>query len=110
MTIDGNVTRDFSLSSGTTRGSGVTVRGEKDIQKISRQTMTVEQIKKTPGTLGDSINALASLPGVNRPMGFFGPLIIRGADEDLNGYFIDDIPLLKPMHFGGIHSVISMTS
>jgi len=107
ITIDGNVTRDFTLTSGSTRGSGVTVRGERDIQKISRQTMTVEQIKKTPGTLGDSINALASLPGVNRPMGFFGPLIIRGADELLNGYFIDDIPLLKPMHFGGIHSVIS---
>jgi len=50
---------------------------------------------------------LHPFPGVNRPGGIFGPLIIRGADSNMNGYYIDDIPLFKPMHFGGLHSVIS---
>jgi hypothetical protein len=107
ITIDGIVNRDFALNTSRASGGSVTVRGERDIQRISRHTMTVKQIKETPGTFGDSINALATLPGVNRPMGIFGPLIIRGMDDNLNGYFIDDIPLLKPTHFGGIHSVIN---
>lgn len=109
MTIQGVVTRDFTLNATPAAGkSSVTVRGERDIQKISRQTMTAKQIKEVPASFGDSVSALTSLPGINRADGgFFGPLVIRGADDSFNGYYIDDIPLYKPMHFGGIHSVIN---
>jgi hypothetical protein len=107
VTIEGNVVRDFVLNPVKSSGGAVTIRGERDIQKISSQTMTVKQIKEVPGTFGDSISALSSLPGVNRPGGMFGPLIIRGADSTWNGYYIDDIPLFKTMHFGGLHSVIN---
>jgi hypothetical protein len=69
--------------------------------------MTVKQIKEVPASFGDSLNALTALPSVSRPMGIFGPLIIRGADEAVNGYFIDDIPVFNPMHFGGFHSVVN---
>jgi hypothetical protein len=40
-------------------------------------------------------------------LGIFGPLVIRGADDAVNGYYIDDIPIFNPMHFGGFHSVIN---
>jgi hypothetical protein len=109
VTIQGVVTRDFTLNATPAAGrSSVTIRGERDIQKISRQTMTAKQIKDVPASFGDSVSALTSLPGINRADGgFFGPLVIRGASESFNGYFVDDIPLYKPMHFGGIHSVIN---
>jgi hypothetical protein len=113
MAVEGTVTRDFTLNrtiadTGKTRkGGAVTVRGDRDIQTISRQTMTVKEIKEVPASFGDSITALSSLPGINRAGSFFGPLIIRGADEATNGYYIDGIPLFKVMHFGGIHSVIA---
>ncbi len=107
VTVEGNVTRDFQLLPFTSRGSGVVIKGERDIQKVSRHTMTVKEIKEVPASFGDSINALTSLPGVNRTDSFFGPLVIRGADSATNGYYIDDIPLFKPMHFGGLHSVIN---
>jgi len=107
VTIEGPVTRDFHMLPYSSKGTGVVIRGERDIQKVSRHTMTVKQIKEVPASFGDSLNALTSLPSVSRPMGIFGPLIIRGADEAVNGYYIDDIPVFNPMHFGGLHSVIN---
>ena len=105
--VEGNVTKDFHLLPFTSKGGGVVIRGERDLQKVSRQTMTVKQIKEVPASFGDSLNALTALPGVSRPMGIFGPLVIRGADEAVNGYYIDDIPVFNPMHFGGFHSAIN---
>ncbi|MCL2155167.1 MAG: TonB-dependent receptor [Leptospirales bacterium] len=109
VVIAGDQTHDFILTpiNLPKRGSSVVIRGEKDIQKVSRYTMTKKEIKDVPASLGDSLNSLSSLPGISRPFGIFGPLIIRGADPATNGYFIDDIPLFNPMHFGGLHSVIN---
>jgi hypothetical protein len=108
VTVNGAVNLDLTLNPFVSRnGGGLTVRGDRDIQRISRQTMTKKEIKEVPATFGDSVGALASLPGVNRTGGIFGPLIIRGADYSMNGYYIDDIPMFKLQHFGGIHSVIS---
>lgn len=81
---------------------------KQEIQGISRQTMTIEDLKEVPSSFGDSINALTSLPGIIRAGGgIFGPLVIRGADMATNRYFIDDIPINDPLHFGGLHSVIN---
>jgi hypothetical protein len=102
--INGVVTKDFILNP-SSKG-GIVIKGERDVQTISRQTMTVKEIKGVPASFGDSLNALTSLPGVNRA-DIFGPMVIRGADSATNGYYIDDIPIYKPMHFGGLHSVIN---
>ncbi len=87
---------------------GTREKKKKEIQSVSRQTMTAEEIKEVPGSFGDSIRALTSLPGIiNTYGGFFGPLVIRGADPISNNYFIDDIPIDNPLHFGGLHSIIN---
>ena len=81
---------------------------KQEIQEVSRQTMTIQDLKEVPSSFGDSINALTSLPGIIRARGgIFGPLVIRGADMATNRYFIDDIPINNPLHFGGLHSVIN---
>lgn len=105
--IDANTKRDFRLGLPVVRTQTVKLRAERDIQKLGRNTLSVEQLKETPATFGDAINALATLPGVIRPGGFFGPLVIRGADDRGNRYFIDDIPVPNPQHFGGLQSIIS---
>lgn len=74
---------------------------------VSRHQLQQHELKSVPATFGDNISALATLPGVNRPGGIFGPLIIRGAPDTANRYFIDDIPIINPQHFGGFQSVIS---
>ncbi len=74
---------------------------------VSKHQLQQHELKSVPATFGDNISALATLPGVNRPGGIFGPLIIRGAPDSANRYFIDDIPVINPQHFGGFQSVIS---
>lgn len=105
--VTGSMTMNFTLFPASIRGAALTIRGERDIQKVSRRTLTVEDLKEVPASLGDSINALTSLPGVDRTDGFFGPLVIRGADPVRNGYYIDGMPIFEPMHFGGLHSVVA---
>ena len=99
---------DFYLPLGTLRSRSLKVRG-KGLQVLSRNTLTQEELKRVPAAFGDSINALTTLPGVIRttPSGLFGTLIIRGANQFSNRYYIDDIPVLYPQHFGAIQSVIS---
>lgn len=105
--VSRSMNRNFYLQPLRVRGGGITIVGERDVQKVSRYTMTVKNLKEVPGSFGDSVNALTSLPGVIRTDGLFGPLVIRGANPNNNRYFIDDIPVYNPMHFGGIHSVIN---
>lgn len=107
MNISRNTVRDFHLQPLSVKGEGIIISAPRDIQKVSRYTMTVKELKEVPGSFGDSINALTSLPGVIRTGGIFGPLVIRGADLIRNRYLIDDIPIYNPLHFGGIHSVIN---
>ncbi|MBN2042116.1 MAG: TonB-dependent receptor plug domain-containing protein [Spirochaetes bacterium] len=90
------------------KGTKAGERKKKNIQEVSRHTMTAGDLKEVPASFGDSINALTALPGIIRAGGgIFGPLVIRGADLATNNYFIDDIPINDPMHFGGLHSVIN---
>jgi len=99
---------DFYLHPVSIRGGALTITGERPKQKLSRRTMTVQQIKEVPASFGDSINALTSLPGVIRTFGsFFGPLVIRGMYPDKNRYYIDGMPINNPLHFFGFHSVIA---
>ena len=97
----------FYLPPATFRTKSLKVRDRLAIQKLSRNTLDQREIKNVPATFGDSLNALSSLPGVIRPTRFFGNLLIRGANETANRYFIDQIPVLYPQHFGGLQSVIS---
>ncbi|HRZ26890.1 MAG TPA: TonB-dependent receptor [Spirochaetota bacterium] len=86
---------------------GITIVGQRDIQKVSRQTLSSRELKDVPASLGDAVNALTALPGIIRTSGFFGNLVIRGAPDSSNRYYVDDMPLYNPLHFGGLHSVIA---
>ena len=59
-----------------------------------------------PGTRGDALKSLQSLPGVARPPFTSGLLIIRGSAPDDTLTYIDgtDVPLIY--HFGGLASVV----
>ncbi|MGQ9844175.1 MAG: TonB-dependent receptor [Spirochaetota bacterium] len=107
VTINGVLQKDIVLKPVAIKGAALTITGERDIQKVSRYTLTVKDLKAVPASFGDSISALTSLPGVIRTSGFFGPLVIRGANPRSNGYFIDDIPIYNPQHFGAIQSIIN---
>ena len=97
----------ISLALATLKGASLTLRDQRDVQTLSRNTLTQKQLKEVPATFGDSLGALSTLPGIARAGSFFGPLIIRGINSRYNRYYIDDIPVLYPQHFGGLQSIIS---
>ncbi len=102
--------RNFVLSPMTARGARVTIQGDRDVQKISRYTMKSEEIKEMPGAMGDSVSAIASLPGMLRVLPSrtsMGGLVVRGMYPELARYYLDEMPLYNPQHFGGLHAVVS---
>ena len=79
---------------------------EEAAREVTRRTLTREQLQRVPGTGGDALKAIQSLPGVARPPGIAGLLIVRGSAPEETGVFIDgtQVPILY--HFGGLTSVI----
>jgi hypothetical protein len=107
LVITKSLKKDFFLNPIRMKGAGITVTDDRYIQKVSRRTMTRDDLKNTPASFGDAVGALTSLPGVDRTSGFFGPLVIRGMDPSANRYYIDGMLVYDPMHFGGLHSIIN---
>ncbi len=95
------------LSTVSVRGYSIIVQEDRNIQKLSRNTLKRKELKNVPATFGDSLSALTTLPGILSTTSLFGNLIIRGAKETNNRYYIDSIPVLYPQHFGALQSIIS---
>jgi TonB-dependent Receptor Plug Domain len=109
--IDKNTVKNYFVELPTTRAGKVRLYGDRDIQTLSRNTLTRENIKDIAGGFNDPIQSLRTLPGVSTTGGggtggLFGTLVIRGANPNLNLYLIDDIPILNAQHFGGFHAVV----
>lgn len=62
-------------------------------QAISNQTLTREDIRATPGSGGDPLRVINSLPAVSAASGEFADLIVRGGTADENLTYIDNIPV-----------------
>ncbi len=84
----------------------VTVRGTRPPREVTKRTLEQRELARIPGTNGDALRAIQNLPGVARPPGFAGLLIVRGAAPQETGTYVDGtfVPLIY--HFGGLSSVI----
>lgn len=75
----------------------------------TRVRIPVERAREVPGSAGDPLKVLESLPGVARPAAAgpgAGEIAVRGsAPEDTKSY-IDGMPLFQLYHFGNIYSVL----
>ena len=68
---------------------------------ISHQSLQREEIRKSPGTGGDVLRAVGSLPGVSTSDGEFAAMSVRGGGIYDNLILIDNIPFEKINHFEG---------
>ncbi len=84
----------------------ITIEGKRTERK-SRQTLGGELLKKTPGSAGDPLRAIARLPSVTTINDFLGVLSVRGGAPEDNLYYFDRLPLGYPYHLLGIVSVVS---
>lgn len=117
----------FTLFSGS-ESSGIQVRGKKNQSNLSSVRLTNQEIKRMPGTQGDSLRAIQTLPGIvpaiqvgltptpqfninidgqpyrNSDRGDFS---LRGAGPRANQTYFDGMPLSYPFHLGGQSSVLN---
>ena len=95
----------YYLEQRGTDPDSVTVVGRRVKKEVARRTLTMQEIRKIPGTQGDALKVVQNLPGVARiPFGG-GGLIVRGSNPGDSGSFINRhfVPII--FHFGGLRSV-----
>lgn len=84
----------------------VTIRGARPPREVVKRTLEQREISRIPGTNGDALRSIQSLPGVARPPGLAGLLIVRGSAPQDTQTFIDGTPVPLIYHFGGLSSVV----
>ena len=85
----------------------VEVTGDRPLPSVGRQSLDGAAIQRIPGTAGDALRALQSLPAVGVANDFIGALYIRGGSDEDNLYYFDRVPIGYPYHFGGLVSSLS---
>lgn len=68
-------------------------------QMVSNVTLNREEIRQTPGSGGDPLRVINSLPAVSAASGEFADLVVRGGSAEENLTFIDSIPVQDFTYF-----------
>lgn len=72
---------------------------ENSEQIVSNTTLNREEIRQMPGSGGDPLRVINSLPAVSSASGEFADLIVRGGTAEENLTFIDNIPVADFTYF-----------
>jgi TonB family protein len=84
------------------------VEGEKEEFEVTKRTLQRQQLSSVPGTFGDPIRVIQTLPGVARAPFGLGLLLIRGSNPDDSGIFIDGHEVPALFHFLGGPSIFNV--
>ncbi len=84
----------------------VRVTGKRPPREVTKRTLEQRELTRIPGTNGDALRAIQNLPGVARPPGLAGLLIVRGSAPNDTNVFVDGTLIPLVYHFGGLSSVI----
>jgi TonB family protein len=84
----------------------VTVRGERPPREVTKRTLDKSEIALIPGTGGDALKSILSLPGVARPPPLSGNLAVRGSAPADTPVMVGGTPIPILYHFGGLSSVV----
>lgn len=76
-------------------------------EEVTRRTLTIEEVKRVPGTFGDPVKVVQTLPGAARSPFGTGFLIIRGSNPEDSGVYIDGVRIPIIYHLTGTTSVLS---
>ena len=76
-------------------------------QEVTRRTISIEEVRRVPGTFGDPVRVVQTLPGAARSPFGTGFLIIRGSNPEDSGVYIDGIRIPIIYHLTGTTSVLS---
>ena len=83
------------------------VEGDREVLEVTRRTIQRQQMTSIPGTFGDPIRAIQTLPGLQRAPFGLGLLLVRGSNPDDTGIFIDGHEVPALFHFLGGPSIFN---
>ena len=81
-------------------------REPRSAARPSQRLLTPEEIRTVPGTQGDPLRALQNFPGVARPPGGLGLLVLRGASPNQSRVFYGEHALPRAFHAMAFSSVV----
>ncbi|MFI5299495.1 MAG: TonB-dependent receptor domain-containing protein [Polyangiales bacterium] len=84
----------------------IVIKGERKPREVTVRVLEQRELSRIPGTNGDALKAIQTMPGVARSPGLGSALIVRGSAPADTQVFIDGIPIPIVYHFGGISSVV----
>lgn len=80
---------------------------ERDREEVTRRTLSIEEVRKVPGTFGDPVKVIQTLPGAARSPFGTGLLIIRGSNPEDTAVYVDGVRIPIIYHLTGTTSVLS---
>ncbi|NMC72690.1 MAG: TonB-dependent receptor [Myxococcales bacterium] len=83
------------------------VRSQRPPREVTRRTIETREIVQMPGSGGDALRAVENMPGVARPIGGAGLVVIRGSTPADTAFHMDGIAVPLLYHFGALRSVIA---
>ncbi len=78
----------------------------KERDEVVRRSISAEELRTLPGTMGDPLRAISNLPGAVRTPLDAGWLLVRGGDPRDTGVYIDGTRVPLIYHIGGFTSVV----
>lgn len=88
-------------------GEGINIVAERLPEKISKVTFSADELASAPGTQGDPLKILTSLPGIVATGEGTSEVYMRGSDREDNIVWANRVPIGYLYHFGGISSTIN---
>lgn len=102
----------FYLYPITVESDGLEVIEDRIQEKASKITLVEEELRRVPGTAGDPLKVMTSLPGIvsgQDPGGGPSQLLVRGSGGEDNGVLINRIPVDYLYHFGDLSGIAPST-
>ncbi len=75
--------------------------------EMARRSLSVEEIQKIPGVNGDAFKVVQNLPGVGRPPGGAGFIVVRGSAPGDTKVYVEGVEIPGLYHFAGIYSIFN---
>lgn len=104
---DGKTLKPIFLEPRADRTAAMVVQTQRVRKEARLEVLNPTDIERTPGTFGDPIRAVESLPNVARPKLLDGALVVRGAEPANTVVYWDGHPIPFLYHFGVWKSVVS---
>jgi TonB family protein len=75
--------------------------------ETTRRTLSIGEVRRVPGTFGDPVRVIQSLPGAARAPFSGGLLVLRGSNPDDSNVYVDGVEVPLVYHLGGFRSILN---